>query len=431
MTSSILCSSLSRGEKMAESREFLPFCSGRNSVNPRPNERQSLEKTSLLSVLYSNVRGLHQARGELCKTCSELRPSIVCLTETHLNADATDSFCPLGYAVAARRDRTKYGGGMLILMQETNLFEEIDTSTVAKPETAELVAISCYDILFVCCYRQPSSTDISLLTCLDTLLDKHSFMSPVICGDFNVHESSWLHSTHTSSAGTATLDFCESRNLHQLVDFPTRHDAILDLILSEHPGLVEQLPNLNTSDHIAILLRLETLTIPTATPPDHRVFHWSRAPWNRLLHYVSSYHWDFPESVESAVAYFNSVIDSATRKFVPSCVPKLCRPTPWWNRHCEVAWQGKMKLWHSADSDGFRLASLSAARVYSTAIQNYQARLRATLRACTGSKQWWSLLTSLTGRSSRGRPAVPPSAHLADYFSSKLSCSSTLNEPPF
>ena len=64
----------------------------------------------------------------------------------------------------------------------------------------------------------------------------------MICGDFNVHESSWLHSTHTSSAGTATLDFCESRNLLQLVDFPTRRDAILDLILSEHPGLVEELP---------------------------------------------------------------------------------------------------------------------------------------------------------------------------------------------
>jgi len=89
-----------------------------------------------------------------------------------------------------------------------------------------------------------------------------------------------------------------------------------------------------------------------------------------------------------------------------------------------------MKFWHSADSDRFHQASLSAARVYSAAIQNYQARLRATLGACTGPKQWWSLLTSLTECNSRGRPAVPPSAQLADYFSSKLSCSSTLNEPP-
>ena len=52
---------------MAESREFLPFCSARSLVNPRPNERQNLEKTSLLMVLYSNVHGLHQARGELCR----------------------------------------------------------------------------------------------------------------------------------------------------------------------------------------------------------------------------------------------------------------------------------------------------------------------------------------------------------------------------
>ena len=96
---------------------------------------------------------------------------------------------------------------MLILAQETILFEEIDTSTIAMPEMAELAAIFCCDTLFVGCYRQPSSTEITLLTCLDTLLDKHSFMSPVICGDFNVHEFSWLHLIHTSSAGTAMLDF--------------------------------------------------------------------------------------------------------------------------------------------------------------------------------------------------------------------------------
>ena len=287
----------------------------------------------------------------LAESCVRPAWNFVRLTETHLLADATDSFCPLGYVVAARRDR---GGEVLILAQKAILFEEIDTSTIAVLETAELVAISCYDTLFVCCYRQPSPSDTTLLTCLDTLLDKHS-LPPVICGDFNVHESSWLHSTHTSSAGTATLDFCESRNLLQLVDFPTRRDAILDLILSEHSGLVKELPNLNASDHVAILLRLDNLIIPIITPPAR---HWCRAPWNSLLRYFSSYPWDFPESVELSVDYFTNVLVSATHKFAPSCVPKLCRPTPWWNRHCEVAWQEKMKLWHIADSNGFHLESL-------------------------------------------------------------------------
>ena len=61
--------------------------------------------------------------------------------------------------------------------------------------------------------------DVTLLTNLDHLLDKYPSMSSVICGDFNVHESTWLHSSHSSSAGTATLDFCESRGLRQLGNF--------------------------------------------------------------------------------------------------------------------------------------------------------------------------------------------------------------------
>lgn len=42
--------------------------------------------------------------------------------------------------------------------------------------------------------------------------DVHCSLSSVICGDLNLHETSWLHSPHTSSAGTVTLDFCGSHN---------------------------------------------------------------------------------------------------------------------------------------------------------------------------------------------------------------------------
>ena len=89
-----------------------------------------------------------------------------------------------------------------------------------------------------------------------------------------------------------------------------------------------------------------------------------------------------------------------------------------------------MKFWYNADDVRFHQASLSAAHIYSSAIQSYQARLRKTLGDCTGSKQWWSLLTSMTGHRSKGKSAVPCSAELADYFSSKLSHSSLLDTPP-
>ena len=40
-----------------------------------------------------------------------------------------------------------------------------------------------------------------------------------MCGNFNVNESALLLSSHILSAGIAT-DFCESRGLHQVVNFP-------------------------------------------------------------------------------------------------------------------------------------------------------------------------------------------------------------------
>ena len=219
--------------------------------------------------------------GELCKTCSTLHPVFICLTETHLFHDATDTICPTGYVIAARRDRSLHGGGVIIMVQENLLFDEIDASMVSLPEVAEIVAIGHCEFLIVCCYRQPSSSDLTLFRLLDNLLDTNLSLSPVICGDFNVHKASWLHSSHTSVAGTAALDFCESRGLHQLVSFPTRQSAILDLILSERTGTTTQLPNLNTSDHVAIFLSLAVSShFPTTTPPPRRVFHWKHAPWN-------------------------------------------------------------------------------------------------------------------------------------------------------
>ena len=88
----------------------------------------------------------------------------------------------------------------------------------------------------------------------------------------------------------------------------------------------------------------------------------------------------------------------------------------------------EMDFWKNGDSAGFHQALLDTTSIYLTAVQKYQNSKR--LENCTGSKQWWSLLTSLTGSSSRGRIAVPPVHQLASYFSSRLSCSSTLDEPP-
>ena len=76
----------------------------------------------------------------------------------------------------------------------------------------------------------------------DPLLDSHQHLTPFIYGDFNVHEHSWLSSTNSSGAGTATKDFSDSRGLLQLVDFPIHGTAILDLVLYGHQGSILSFP---------------------------------------------------------------------------------------------------------------------------------------------------------------------------------------------
>ena len=111
-------------------------------------------------------------------------------------------------------------------------------------------------------------------------------------------ESTWLHSSHTLRAGTATLDSCESRGLHQLVNFPTWLNAILYLVLSENPGSTQVLLNLNTSDHVAVLLTSPSFT-NLVIAADHEIYHWSHAPWGRLHHYFNSFHWEITKSVDT------------------------------------------------------------------------------------------------------------------------------------
>ena len=64
--------------------------------------------------------------------------------------------------------------------------EEIDANDFSTTERAELVAITINSLLFDCCYHQPSSTDVTLITNSDRLLDGYPSTLPIICGDFNV-----------------------------------------------------------------------------------------------------------------------------------------------------------------------------------------------------------------------------------------------------
>ena len=96
-----------------------------------------------LAILVSNIRGLQQGSGELGVMSAEYgRPHFLCLKETHLDAEPDTSITPTGYIVKARKDRSKHGGGVIIIAREDILCDNYPVSKYYVHEKAETCAIT-------------------------------------------------------------------------------------------------------------------------------------------------------------------------------------------------------------------------------------------------------------------------------------------------
>ena len=76
-----------------------------------------------LNVYFSNVRVYHQ---ELSANSLLLCPGVIALVETHLAGAPLRMELPSGYVVAARRDRSRHGGGVLLLCRDDLLVDSVD-----------------------------------------------------------------------------------------------------------------------------------------------------------------------------------------------------------------------------------------------------------------------------------------------------------------
>ncbi|CAN0132624.1 unnamed protein product, partial [Heterosigma akashiwo] len=193
---------------------------------------------------------------ELARVTVDTRANIVCVTESHLDRDDSidDISIPEGYYVAARKDRTANGGGVLIIAQQSLMGSEFDVSNFYLPEKSEMVAFSLQEYVIVCCYTQPSQSDYTLVSQMQLLEEKvrSQERKVIFVGDFNGHNVKWLTSEKDNQLGLKLEEFCQMSGLENVVKQPTREKAFLDLILTPGDGKVHILPKLGSSDHRTI-----------------------------------------------------------------------------------------------------------------------------------------------------------------------------------
>ena len=129
-------------------------------------------------------------------------------------------YLPPGYAVVARKDRTRHGGGVLLLCKDYWLVDSIDCKDFYVAGSCEFIAVRFKSVVILCVYRQPGDSDITVIDSLTRF--RTAYQHPmIVMGDFNVHHQDWLCSNHTSTAGRSLLEFCEYHGLSQLVAEPT------------------------------------------------------------------------------------------------------------------------------------------------------------------------------------------------------------------
>jgi len=119
-----------------------------------------------LNVYFSNIRGYHQGFPELSASLLSLRPDVIGLVEMHLAGEPLQTELPRGYVVAAHHDRSHHGGGILLLCKDVLLMDVVDCEMYYVSETSEIIGVHYQETMILCVYRQPSTTDLTLIDSL-------------------------------------------------------------------------------------------------------------------------------------------------------------------------------------------------------------------------------------------------------------------------
>jgi hypothetical protein len=129
------------------------------------------------------------------------------------------------------------------------------------------------------------------------------------------------------------IDTIQEISMEQIVDFPTRLDNILDLVLTTHPSLVNKCKPLpGIVDHDIVLIDT-SIEVTRSKTPRHKVYIWKSANTDELSkdvkHQTDKFMLSTFNSINDMWSNFKNILLNAMGKHVPSKLTSS-RPTyPW------------------------------------------------------------------------------------------------------
>ena len=290
-----------------------------------------------MSCVLFNARSLNSKLQELNSLLHSEQFDILCITESWLHVSVDDSIILNGNNYSLyRADRfvSQRGGGVCVLLNN----RRVKGIAVPLPSMFSHLELCVIDLLgdvkirlFVC-YRPPSNNTeaeavqyvTELCACVDSLMPSNG--SIILCGDLNFPSIDWsvvnIRDCNRNTCTGIFLELCHNHGLHQFVDFPTRLNNILDLVLSNDNSCVlntKPAEPFSTSDHIKVCFDV-LYKLPTGRV-SYFARDFNRADWSQIKLFLNSvdffdlFHGDLP--AHCIIKNFYDIINACIDSFVP------------------------------------------------------------------------------------------------------------------
>ena len=194
------------------------------------------QKVAQLQCIYTNARSMGNKQEELEATVLEGNYDVAAITETWWDDSHDWSVAVDGYKLFRRDRRGRRGGGVALYVRKWIDCEELCLRN--SHDQVESLWLKIKDRsskghpVAGVCYRPPDqgeSVDEAFLLQLQELLHSQAL---VLMGDFNHPGICWGSGTVGSRQSKRFLESVEDNFLVQVIDGPTRGEALLDLVLS-------------------------------------------------------------------------------------------------------------------------------------------------------------------------------------------------------
>ena len=329
-----------------------------------------------LRIIVCNSNSIKNRKAELEYLVKTTQPDIILSCESKLdNSVKSSEFVPNNYIADIRRDRTYFGGGVVIIHKADLVIQETEI-VVPKPDQsnypgdfhdeivwAKLTIKNSCPVYIASYYRSSSNYNADSLSLLNESLEylntnviKNSRATIIIGGDFNVPDVDWEKdlprpsNTYMKPLVLNLLDTLSSNGLTQLQYQPTWNTSVSDLFCTSRPDLIKSVDLIpGFSDHSFVIV--DTLLKPVVIKrPRRKIVKWKKAEWKTIKEKTKEFVSAAIQSTKTVDPLYVSFLDHYTSMETHAPVSFFKRNTdlPWLSPSLKRLCRKKNRLFKKA-----------------------------------------------------------------------------------